>query len=357
MWRRIASEAVNFQELGENGATMHSLETKLRENWQPADWQDVTVLIGVSGGPDSVALFRAMLAIRTGGEGRIVVGHFHHGLRGSEADADAAFVESLCRQFSVPCRLICEHVRVLAAEGKNSLEEAARKARYGFLRQTAEEMGARFIVTGHNADDQAETILHHILRGTGIRGLGGMRRSRPLHRGLTLIRPFLPFRRSEIVEYLTAIGQPFREDESNRDTSFTRNRLRHDLIPLLAQQFNPSIVDALLRLGQTAREARAALLPSLKDLAERSIHDEDGSVIAVNCQHLAGRSRHLARELFVMVWGRQGWPQQAMSFEKWDELAGMAFADPVDGKTDKRMFPGGVTAERTGGRLRLHRNA
>ena len=332
---------------------MHDFEQRFRENWHPDDWRDVTTLVGVSGGPDSVALLRAMLATRTPGEGRIVVGHFHHGLRQQAADADAEFVASLCRGFSVPCETTRADPPISAGAGGHSLEEAARKARYRFFRSTAETVGARYIVTGHTADDQAETILHHILRGTGMRGLGGMWRSRAVGPGLSLIRPLLPFRRSEIVAYLEALNQPSCEDHSNRDTHFTRNRLRHELIPLLARQYNPTVVDALLRLGRTAREARAALAPFLEQLVEEIVRDEGDRGVAVDCGPLARHSRHLVRELFVSVWERHGWPQQAMTFAKWDELAEMAVAGPRSTEVDQRVLPGGIIARREAGQLRL----
>ncbi len=331
---------------------MHHFEQRFGENWCPEDWQDLTVLVGVSGGPDSMALLRAMLATRRPAEGRIVVGHFQHGLRDEGADTDAEFVASACLALGVPCETTRAEPPIAADRPGGSLEEAARTARYHFLRSLAERIGARYIVTGHTADDQAETVLHHILRGTGLRGLGGMRRSRAVGTGLSLIRPLLPFRRSEVVAYLQAIDQPFREDLTNRDTNFTRNRLRHDLIPQLARQYNPAVVDALLRLGRTARDARGALSPLLSKLVKEVVQVETDATIAVDCCSLARHAPHLVRELFVSVWEQQGWPQQAMTFAKWEELAELTAAEPPAG-IDQRVFPGGIVVRREAGKLRL----
>ena len=169
---------------------LHPLETRLAEAWPPEDWQDVTVLVAVSGGADSVALLRAIVALKTAGEGRLVAAHLNHQLRPAEAEADQALVVELCRRLGVACEVGRVRLDLAGPEGRDGLEAAARRARYQFLEATAARLGARFVVTAHTADDQAETILHRILRGTGIGGLSGMARARPLGPA-TLIRPLL----------------------------------------------------------------------------------------------------------------------------------------------------------------------
>ena len=151
-------------------------------------------------------------------------------------------------------------------EYRNS-EATARTARYAFLQETAERFGARYVVTGHTADDQAETILHRIVRGTGIAGLAGMARVRPLGPAATLIRPLLDFRRLELLAYLTDLGQPFRSDSSNSDTAFTRNRIRCRLLPELAAEYNPGVVASLVRLGRLAGEVQSVVDALVEDLA------------------------------------------------------------------------------------------
>ena len=182
----------------------HPLEPKLARVWPPADWADVTVLVAVSGGGDSVALLRAMAALRAAGEGRIAVAHLNHQLR-SGSDEDERFVVELSHRLGVPCEVERIAVARLAAASGDGVEAAARKARYRFLEQAASRLGARFVATAHTADDQAETILHRIVRGTGVRGLAGMARVRRLGHA-TLIRPLLGVRGNELRAYLDALG-------------------------------------------------------------------------------------------------------------------------------------------------------
>ena len=234
---------------------LHPLESKLAATWPLSDWGDVTVVVAVSGGCDSVALLRAMTALKTGGVGRICAAHLNHQLRPA-ADEDERFVVELCRRLGVRCEVGRAAVDQLAARSGDGVEAAARTARYHFLEETAGRLGARFVATAHTADDQAETILHRILRGTGIRGLAGMPRSRPLGHA-TLIRPLLEVRREEMRAYLDALAQPYRHDPSNADLRFTRNRIRHQTMPQLRRQFNAGLTEALLRLGTLAGEAQA----------------------------------------------------------------------------------------------------
>jgi tRNA(Ile)-lysidine synthase len=327
---------------------LHPLETRLAAAWPPSAWADVTVLVAVSGGTDSVALLRAMAALKTGGEGRLCVAHLNHQLR-SDAGEDERFVADLCARLNLPCEVGRADVERLASG--DGVEAAARAARYCFLEEVAGRFGARFVATAHTADDQAETVLHRILRGTGIRGLSGMGRTRPLGHAV-LIRPLLEIRRLELTAYLDAIGQPFRHDKSNADTSFTRNRIRHELLPRLQKHFNPEVIDALLRLGSLAGEVQAVIDGDVGVWFDRcaAIDRPDGAHIELGS--LAGRPRYLIRELLMTLWRRAGWPMQAMGMLKWDELCELATAKSPE---PKRVFPGGVVVEVAGGEMRLTR--
>jgi len=326
---------------------MNPTETKLADAWPTRDWHDVTVLLAVSGGCDSVALLRAMSALKTGGEGGLRVAHFNHRLRGDESAADETFVVDLCRQLSVPCELG-------SAGGEESpevtSEEAARALRYRFLQQATGRCGARYVVTAHTADDQAETILQRIIRGTGIGGLKGMDRVRPLGPA-TLIRPLLEFRRAELRSYLGDLGQPYRRDSSNADVRFTRNRIRHELLPRLTAEFNPGVVEALLRLGTLAGEVQAVVDDAVVELLAACVRLESPAAATIELGPLAGRPSYLVRELLLSVWRRQDWPMQAMGFAQWDLLEAMfSSAAPR-----KQTLPGNVSAEVAEGRLRLVR--
>ena len=333
---------------------MHPFEQKLAASWPPSAWQDVTVLLAVSGGADSVALLRAMAAVRVAGLGRLVVAHYDHALR-EQAPADAVFVEDLSRRLSLST--VCGRAvpGEIAAAARDGLENAARAARYAFLEKSAHELGARYVCTAHTADDQAETILHRIVRGTGLEGLAGMARLRPLGPAATLVRPLLTFRRAEIRDYLADLGQACREDETNDDLRFTRNRIRRDLLPRLAGEYNAGVTDALLRLSTIAAEVQHVLKDEVERLAARAVKAGQAGAIEFDCPILREARRHLVRELFADQWRRQGWPLGDMSFEHWNELAELAQATSDASAT--RILPGNVRAARQGGWLVLSRQA
>ncbi len=205
--------------------------------------------LGVSGGADSVAMLRIFAELRTHLGIAIVVLHFHHQLRGAEADQDERFVKSLASEFHFEFESGRADVSGEAAAHGWNLEDAARRLRYQFFDSVAESRGLNRVAVAHTADDQAETVLSHLLRGTGLAGLAGIY---PLA-GI-IIRPLIDLRREELREYLSELGQPWREDASNQDTSRTRARIRHQLIPLLVRDFDRAAVTRLARLAAHARE-------------------------------------------------------------------------------------------------------
>jgi len=359
---------------------MHPIETRLAAAWPPPAWQDVTVLLAISGGADSVALLRAMTALKRGGEGRLVAAHVNHQLRGEQSAADEAFVVDLCRRLGVACEVGQVPIGPASCKRSDGLEAAARKARYDFLALAAARRGARFVATAHTADDQAETILHRILRGTGISGLGGIARARPLRlpsmaadgeetkqatwkkaaKSASLLRPLLTFRRAELVAYLADLGQPYRHDSSNADVRFTRNRIRRELLPRLAEEFNPSVMDALLRLGTLAGEVQAVVDSLVEDLYEQCVVVESAAAVRIDLTAAVGQPRYLLRELLMAVWRKQRWPMQSMGFAQWDALQEMLAAgwhghfargaiqhwrDASATQPVRQMFPGTVLAE------------
>lgn len=323
---------------------VHPLESKLAGAWPPSDWADVTVVVAVSGGCDSVALLCALRAIATDGPGHLCVAHLNHQLR-DEADEDERFVVDLCRRLGVTC----EVGRATVEQSADGLEAAARRARYDFLEQTAGRLGARFVTTAHTADDQAETILHRIIRGTGIRGLSGMARVRRLGHA-TLIRPLLDTRRAELQTYLHTIDQPYCYDSSNHDVRFTRNRIRHETMPRLRENYNDRVADALLRLGTLAGEAQDVVDGLVEEVFLCSVTIEGPDAARIDLAGLADRPGYLIRELLMSLWRRQNWPLQAMGRQKWDELSALALlaASPL-----QQVFPGGITATVDGGIMML----
>ena len=199
-------------------------------------------LCAVSGGADSVCLLH-MLSQRE--DISVVAAHYNHQLRGQESDRDEQFVRELCGKWRIPLMVGRGDVKAFARNEKRSTEEAGRILRYAFLRETAEALGGALIATAHNADDNAETILFNLIRGTGLRGLTGIA---PMRDGL--IRPLLKCSRQDIEEYLQAHDLPHVEDSSNTDETYSRNRIRHQVIPVL-QELNPKAIE---HISSTARQ-------------------------------------------------------------------------------------------------------
>jgi tRNA(Ile)-lysidine synthase len=221
-----------------------------------------SVVIAVSGGPDSMTLLECLWRILERrepglGAGRLIVAHLHHGLRDA-ADTDAEFVRDEAARRG--CRFVLgrEDVSAIARTEKLSTEAAARKARYAFLTSCATDAGATAIALGHNADDQAETVLLRLLRGAGVRGVGGMRPVRPAAADapeLKIIRPLLEIPRADIEKFVCEESIGFRTDETNADLRFTRNRLRHEIVPALREAVQPRLAEVLGRFARLAREA------------------------------------------------------------------------------------------------------
>ena len=219
--------------------------------------------VAVSGGADSVALFRLLLELR--GELGIVLHliHINHSLRGTESDEDEAFVARLAQQFGLEAHVRCADALKHSKEHNLSVEAAGHELRYCAFIQIASEQRLNCVATAHTLDDQAETVLLKLLRGGWTRGLAGifpaveLRRSTTKdtkeHKGERLIRPLLNIRRAELREYLTALQQTWREDKTNSDISFSRNRVRHELLPLLERDYHSAIAEILSGTAELAR--------------------------------------------------------------------------------------------------------
>ncbi|MCS7172089.1 MAG: tRNA lysidine(34) synthetase TilS [Armatimonadetes bacterium] len=221
------------------------------------------ILVACSGGADSTALLHILRRFPESWGLQLAVGHVHHGLR-PEADEDAAFVQRLCAELGVPFYL--ERLTGLRAQDAN-LAARAREARYQALGRMAAAAGARVVATGHTLDDQAETVLLRLVRGTGVAGLGGIPPRRPLQPGVEVVRPLLWARREELRAFLSSLGSPWREDPTNADLTRQRNRIRHLVLPLLERE-NPRIREALAHLAEMVRAEEAWWEEQLETLRE-----------------------------------------------------------------------------------------
>jgi tRNA(Ile)-lysidine synthase len=248
-----------------------AVDRALRATGMPP--RSATLVVGLSGGADSVALLDALASLRRRRGFRVVAAHLDHRLRAESAD-DAAFCAELCRALDVPLRVGRADVRARAAREPGGLEQAARRERYAFLRKVGAEEAAVAVAVAHTRDDQAETLLLRLLRGAGATGLAGMR-----PRSGDLVRPLLDVPRSEVLAHLRERGLAWRDDPSNADLAHRRNRVRHELIPYLEERFNPGIRAALARTASILADEAARLRGEAEAVLDASAREEDGALL------------------------------------------------------------------------------
>jgi len=244
------------------------------------------VIVGVSGGPDSLALLHVLCALRADLQFTLHVAHLNHQLRGADSQADADFVAAIAREWKIDATIESRDVNALAQVEHLSIEEAARQARYAFLAEVAQKQGASVIAVAHHRDDQVETVLMHWLRGSGLAGLRGMNYKLapstthyPLSTfNLQLIRPLLDVTRAEIDEYVQANGLTPRQDQSNFDTTLFRNRLRHDVLPYL-ESLNPNLRDVLYHSAQSIADDYDFLNAAVESAFVLVASESDGAII------------------------------------------------------------------------------
>ncbi len=325
------------------------LVTAVGEELDSLGVRQCKVVVAVSGGPDSVALLRSLHALRLGHQLELIVAHFNHRLREPACHEDERFVVALAEELALPCAVgTADRDHSERSDRSETIEEWARKCRYDFLVRTAAQHAAPYIATGHTSDDQAETVLHRIVRGTGLAGLTGIPVRRKLN-GVSVIRPMLQLSRDQVLDWLRAGGYGYRLDAMNEDPRFTRNRIRHEVMPLL-RELNPRVREALCRLSSVAAEVVAILEPLVVELEQRCLLNETPERVILSVPALERAPGLLVREVFRRIWSRHGWPEKQMSFEHWHHLAGL-----VHGAEGAWDLPGGVRARRLRGTVILER--
>ncbi len=253
------------------------VRTTIREHhlFSPGD----IVVVGVSGGPDSLTLLHVLRALHEELQISLHVAHLNHLLRGEESDADAEFVAHLAREWNLPATIGARDVASIAGDFGQSVEECGRLERYVFLIQVAQEIDAHVIAVAHHADDQVETVLMHLLRGTGLAGLRGISYRMPTFSDvLWITRPLLDVPRAEIVEYCYTNGLAPRIDSSNSDNTFFRNRLRNETLPYL-ETLNPNLREILRRTARSITEDYDFLQTQVRDVFARVAHAEYKAVV------------------------------------------------------------------------------
>ncbi|MDR0293881.1 MAG: tRNA lysidine(34) synthetase TilS [Oscillospiraceae bacterium] len=293
----------------------------------------VTLVAAVSGGPDSVA----MLHMFAGARHTVVAAHYNHGLRPA-ADDDEVFVRGLCEEMGVRFVAGRGDVAGEAARRKWGIEETAREMRYAFLERARAETGMDRIATAHTADDNAETVLLNLTRGAGLPGLCGI----PYRRG-HIVRPLLRFSRIEVMRYLSERDIPYREDESNRDTSYRRNFIRHEVIPAL-RQVNPALTGAVNRLTELLGGDEAYL--SSLALEEYRQYGESNRFSA---KRLAGLPRPVASRVCRLLFSEVSpYPPERLHVEAMLDIA-------AGGNGRRRDLSGKITVEKKRNHVIIYR--
>lgn len=255
------------------------------------------IILGISGGPDSIALLFIMQNLKAEFDLTLSVAHLNHSLR-VEADEEEGLVKNLCQDLGIPFYASKVDVAKKAESEKKSIEEAGREVRYHFFNQLWTELQADLIATAHHKDDNAETVLLNLLRGTGIKGLRGI-----MPVSGHLIRPLLGLSKSEIENYLQEHDLPYFIDQSNFDPIYLRNKLRQELIPLLKAEYNPQIIESLNQLATIAGEENAELESQAKSLFAQGKVRETPDTIVLNNKFLASLSIALRKRVLLYTLG------------------------------------------------------
>jgi tRNA(Ile)-lysidine synthase len=298
--------------------TIYPLEA-IREVFQRLQICDQSLLIAVSGGADSVGLLVLLNELKNELNLELHVGHFDHQLR-SGSRADAEWVQSLCKEMSINC--------VVGTPSEDNklkpagVEESARRNRYHFLKSLAEELNCPWIAVAHTENDQVETVLHHIARGTGLKGLQGIPETRDLSPEVSLLRPLLKIRREQLIDVLSTLQQTFRIDQTNTDSAYTRNRIRHEVIPYLRTSLNPQIDQALINLSNQAQEAQNAIEQIADHVLSKALDGGiEGQIVRLNTEQFVTQPRAVIIAAMMILWEQQRWPRQRMSQHHWTQLA------------------------------------
>ncbi|MCI0515824.1 tRNA lysidine(34) synthetase TilS [candidate division KSB1 bacterium] len=277
------------------------------------------VLLAISGGIDSTVLLDLFYNIQNKFDLALSVIHINHGLRGIESDSDAEFVQETASRYHLNCMVKRVDTRNYALANKLSIEEAARILRYRFYDDMLASTKFKKVATAHNADDQAETILDHLMRGSGIRGLAGMSLKRD-----TYIRPLLTVPRQEIERYSAEKKLKFRFDTSNWELKYKRNRIRHELIPYIRLQFNPNISSVLIRTGEIFRETESYLMTQAQEAVKSCLVALKPKEIVLNLPHFLAHVAILQQYIIFHILEILGIQKYTIRYQTMDQLQQLA---------------------------------
>lgn len=301
------------------------------------------ILAAVSGGADSVALLHWLTGLAAAVRLRLYAFHLDHQLR-PDSREDAAFVQALGKRLGVETVVERRDVRRLCRAAGWSLEDGARRIRYDALAETARRLAASKVAVAHTADDQAETVLLRLLRGSGLAGLSGIPVQRPLGEQAVVIRPLLGVWRREILAYLKRHGLPHREDPSNQDPAFTRNRIRHDLLPHLEARYNPRLRESLVQLAQQCRSDSGYLDTAAARYRRRLVRQVAPGEVSVRADRFTRLPEALQRQVVRQVVRQVQGTLQEFEFRHWQDIAAL-----FQGRNGHAVhLPGGLEWRRRG---------
>lgn len=343
---------------------LENFENALLASFPLEQWRERRVCLAISGGADSIAALRAFarIAERADVSNNLFVVTIDHRSRGSESDNDVLFVRNLAERLKLAffVRQIDPNELQKESQRQGSWEGAARSLRYQLLVETAQQNGARFLVTAHHTDDQLETILFRLFRGSGLDGLRGIAPYRTIDDSLSIVRPLLQVNRAEILEYLRLLGQSYRTDSSNESPVYARNRIRNELVPALEGLFPGKWQNALLRLAQIASDAEKyfderveelereiaatqnreiAYFKTLDELAAVPEQCEDATTDSIEIPRapIQNVPEEIAIRYFRKIWKSKKWALGSMGNEEWRRLTQAAQQG-----TSTNQLPGAV---------------
>lgn len=306
-------------------------EAAVRGLWQPGDM----IVAAISGGPDSMALLHMLHSLSREQGIKVIAAHVNHGFRGEESASELESVKAYAGSLELPCETVTLDLPTYIEENRLNLQAAARDRRYAFLHEVAERYGASKIALAHHADDQAETVLMRLIRGSGLTGLSGMGSVRR-EKNMELIRPLLRMNKSDLLRYCEEYAIPYSTDSSNLERYYFRNTIRLDVIPYLSQ-YNPQLSLSLQRLAEVAGVEDDFMEHQTLELFDRFVTRKDGEY-AIGCQELRGFHVALQRRLIKLILSYLSQETENLSYSG---VETMRLAASEDAPATWRMDAGG----------------
>jgi len=295
------------------------------------------ILVGLSGGTDSVALLHALSTLKEEFVFSMHIAHLDHMFRGEESVGDRRFCEGLAKKMKL--EMIYKEINVpqIAKEKGISPEEAGRQERYGFFKEAAKAKGIKKIAVAHNKDDQAETVLMRVIRGAGMLGLGGMSPVKDMQ-GVKIIRPLIETSRQEIEDFIKDEGLQFRQDSSNEKLIFTRNRIRRELIPYLEKNFNANIKEVLTNMAENLRVENEFMEKFSNRKLKSSSKIKNGQVL-IDLKRFKAQPEAVRKRVLRAALRQIKGDLRRLTYQHWKELEQLIHVRPVNSKVD---LPSGV---------------